>query len=112
MEESDAGIFRPALCSQKCVNGEAGILLCRQSTCCLWCRNLHPSLWEQIPLSDLHEPETMKILYQGQKSLSRFGKDNKKAALSDGKRKSPAGFSRNDTERVREVTKRLASGTH
>jgi len=97
---------------QKTVSGGAGGTVVPPGFRCLRCRNPQPSLWVQIPLPDLHEPETMKTLYQGCRGLSSFDNGNKKAALSDGKRKSPADISRNDTERVREVTKRLEPGTH
>ena len=48
------------------------VLSCSQNARCLRCRNALPSLWEQIPLPDLHEPETIKTLYQGQKKLSSY----------------------------------------
>jgi hypothetical protein len=82
------------------------------ASCCLRCRNLMPSLWEQIPLPDLHEPETMSILYQGKKSLSSFREGNKKAALSDGRMNMEADLGRNDTERGKQATKKKVPSTH
>ena len=88
MEESDAGIFQPALCSPKRFQRRCGGYCRAAKALAAFGAGIRgPASEQQVPLPDLHEPETMKALYQGRGKLSRIGKGNKKTALSDGKEK-------------------------